>query len=132
MRSSLLALVAVLWCVSAAAMTLDAPLDNPVQEQQAQALFHNLRCMVCEGQSLAESDATLAVQMRRQIREMVVQGKSSDDVLNYYRERYSDRVVMTPPLATRTLGLWCAPLLLMLLGGIILWRRTRHDGGNHG
>ena len=124
MRRSFLFSAIMVWSLAAQALTLDQPLANPAQEAQAQQLFHALRCVVCEGQSLAESDAMLAVQMRARARQMLREGETQARILTYFRERYGDRIVMTPPLAPRTGLLWAAPLLLLLLGGVILWHRT--------
>lgn len=90
-------------------------------------MFNDLRCVVCEGQSVADSDAVLAAQMRAEVRELVNEGKSRDEVLAYFRERYGDDILMTPPLKPRTWLLWGAPLLLLLGGGWLVWRNTRTE-----
>ncbi len=91
-------------------------------------MFHELKCVVCEGQSLAESDADFAVAMRAHIRRMVGEGSSKQQVRDYFTARYGDRVLLNPPLNPATLLLWFGPLLLIFLGAIFLWRNTRHRG----
>lgn len=120
-----LALGLILWAPLALAATIETPLPNATQEQAARALFHELRCVTCEGQSVADSDATLARQMRARIRTMVAEGKSSHDILEYFQSRYGDTILMTPPVADHTALLWLAPFLLLLGGGWGLWRYTR-------
>ena len=80
--------------------------------------------MVCEGQSLADSDAMLAVEMRTHIRGMVTAQKSDAEILDYFRARYGEKILMTPPLEKTTLLLWAAPLLLLSIGGVFVWRVT--------
>lgn len=121
--SRLVALLAALWVGAATAATIEPPLNNPKQESLARSLFLELRCVVCEGQSIADSDAVLAAQMRAEVRRLVEDGKSDAEVLAYFRERYGDQILMTPPLTTRTYLLWFAPVLL-LVGGVYLVRRA--------
>lgn len=119
------ALAGLLLTTHAFAATIEQPLPNPAQEAQARTLFHALKCVVCEGQSLAESDAALAAQMRARIRAMVAEGKSEAEILAFFRASYGDRILLTPPLQADTYLLWLAPLFLLTIGGIILWRVTR-------
>ncbi len=128
MRRSLITLGVLLWSLSAAAITLDVPLSDPVKEAQAQEIFHALRCVVCEGQSLAESNAVLAVQMRAHVRTMLAEQQSEEAILTFFRSRYGDQIVMEPPFSLRTLLLWMGPLLLLGVGGWLVWRRTDSTG----
>ena len=128
MRSSLIAFALMLCSFGVQATVIERPLPEPLQETQAQTLFHELKCMVCEGQSLADSDAKLAVQMRAKIRTMVSEGKSEADILTFFRESYGEKILMRPPLAMNTLLLWIAPAVLLLVGGVALWRATRGGG----
>lgn len=124
MRSRLhITLLASFMCVNAFAFTPEPPIADPVQEKIAQHIFSELRCMVCEGQSLAESDATLARQMRSEIRQQVTEGHPRHKIIAYFQERYGDEIRMTPPFAPHTYLLWATPLLLLIIGGMILWRR---------
>ncbi len=109
---------------------IEKPLADSAREAVAQELFHALKCVVCEGQSLADSDAQLAIQMRAKIREMLGDGKSEKEVLHFFRESYGERILMQPPLSPNTLLLWLAPALLLLIGGIAVWKVTK--GGPRG
>jgi len=113
------------WLGTAHAAGLDQPLMNVAQEKSAHAIFRELRCVVCEGQSLAESDATLAVQMRAHVRTLVAQGKSEEEILSYFRARYGEQILLTPPMERHTALLWFAPLLLLGGGSYTVWRVTR-------
>lgn len=118
-------LIAILFTSFAHAAMIDRPLKDSVQEQTARAIFRELRCVVCDGQSLAESDAVLALQMREHVRSMVVEGKSRDEILAYFRERYGEHILLTPPLEPYTALLWLGPLLMLAVGGVLVWRVTR-------
>jgi cytochrome c-type biogenesis protein CcmH len=113
----------MLFAASALAFTPEPPLPNAQDEELAQSLFHELRCVVCEGQSLAESDATLARQMRSEIRRMVREGQSKPQIIGFFQQRYGDVILMSPPLTAHTYLLWATPLLLLAIGTILLWRR---------
>lgn len=105
--------LAFLFATSAHALVIDARLPDAAQEQRAQTLFHAMRCIVCEGQSLAESDAGFAIQMRAEIRRMVAEGQSNGAITEYFVARYGHEILQTPPLAGNTLLLWLAPVLLL-------------------
>ena len=125
MRNRFVVLLAMAWLGSAHAAGLDQPLMNAAQEKSAHAIFSELRCVVCEGQSLAESDATLAVQMRAHVRTLIAQGKSEDEILTYFRARYGEHILLTPPMERHTALLWLGPLLLFVGGCYAVWRVTR-------
>ncbi|MES2985022.1 MAG: cytochrome c-type biogenesis protein CcmH [Pseudomonadota bacterium] len=124
LRTLLLALV---FSASAHAASIERPLSDAAQEQTARHIFHALKCVVCEGQSLAESDAVLARQMRDHVRSMIAQGKSEPEILEYFRAQYGDQILLTPPLQRSTLLLWLTPLLLLGIGITLLRRMTRGD-----
>ena len=125
MRASLAIFFALAWLGSAHAASIDQPLMDTAQEKTAHAVFRELRCVVCAGQSLAESDATLAIQMRAHVRELLAQGKTEDEILAHFRARYGDQILLTPPLEEKTALLWLAPLLLLGGGFYAVWRMTR-------
>ncbi|MDX2094854.1 MAG: cytochrome c-type biogenesis protein [Alphaproteobacteria bacterium] len=104
-------------------------LPDIAQEQTARRIFRELRCVVCEGQSIAESNATLAAQMRIHVRTLVAQGKSRAEILAFFREAYGDSILLTPPLRPSTWLLWLAPLLLLAVGGLLLRRATQPPQG---
>lgn len=129
MRASLAMIVALAWLGTAHAASIDQPLMDAAQEKTAHSVFRELRCVVCAGQSLAESDATLAIQMRAHVRELVAQGKTEDEILAHFRARYGDQILLTPPLEEKTALLWLAPLLLLGGGVYAVWRMTRQKNG---
>lgn len=129
MRSSLIALACMLWVGSSWATVIDQPLADVAQEETARTLFHELRCVVCEGQSIAESNATLAAQMRDQVRARVAKGEPSAEILARFHAAYGDSILMTPPVKESALLLWLAPLLLLCAGALLLWRTTRPTKG---
>ncbi len=112
----------------AVAMTLESPLTDPAQEAMAQDLFHELRCIVCEGQSLAESDAVLAQQMRAEIRRRVAQGDDEAQVKDYFVQKYGTQILQRPPLMGSTLFLWAMPAVFLFVGAWFL--RPRRRGGS--
>lgn len=111
---------------NAHALVIDTKLGDPAQEAHAQQLFHALRCVVCEGQSLAESDAVFAQQMRSEIRTRLKQGDSPDAVKAYFVERYGAQILQAPPLAANTYFLWAMPVLFLLIAAWLM--RPRRDG----
>jgi len=131
MRNSIALLVAFAWLGTAHAASIDQPLTEAVQEKTAHAIFRELRCVVCEGQSLAESDATLAVQMRAHVRELVAEGKTEDEILAYFSDRYGEHILLTPRMEGKTALLWLAPLLLLGGGAVAVWRTTRQRNGEN-
>ena len=98
----------------------DASLDKRVN-----SLAEELRCLVCQNQTLAESNAPLAVDLRNQMREQLSKGASEQDVRDFMVARYGDFVLYRPPFKAATLALWLGPFVLLLLGAWILRRVTR-------
>ncbi len=94
-----------------------AHLSDPVLEARAVALQKQLRCLVCQGESLDESNAQLAKDLRRLIRKRILAGSSNDQVIAYLVSRYGDVILMKPPLKAATYILWFGPLLVLLLAG---------------
>jgi cytochrome c-type biogenesis protein CcmH len=104
---------------------LAAAQADPALENRVANLAHELRCLVCQNQTLADSNATLAVDLRNQIREQLQQGASDQDVIDFMVARYGDFVLYRPPFKAATLLLWLGPFLLLALGALMLWRRLR-------
>lgn len=102
---------------------------DPVLEQRMMNLAEGLRCLVCQNQSLAESNAELAADLRNEIREQMRRGASDQDVIDYLVARYGDFVLYRPPLKASTLLLWSGPALLLLAGLGFLMRAIvrRHN-----
>jgi cytochrome c-type biogenesis protein CcmH len=88
-----------------------------------------LRCLVCQNESIADSNADLAVDLRQQVREMLIAGKSNDAIFDFMTNRYGEFVRFSPPLETKTLFIWGAPFVMLLLGGFIVYRVVRHRSG---
>lgn len=103
-------------------------------EARVNKISERLRCLVCQNQSIAESQADLANDLRRQVREMLEAGKSDKEILDYMVERYGDFVLYDPPFQTTTLLLWGGPALLMLLalGGFAWTVRLRRQQASPG
>lgn len=101
------------------------PLADPQQEAEALALMHSLRCLVCQNQSIADSNAEMAGDMRALVRERIAAGEKPEAVRRWLIERYGDWVSFRPPVEPATWALWFAPLLFLLIGGIIVWRYYR-------
>ncbi len=96
--------------------------DTPAQEQAYKHLIDELRCLVCQNQNLADSNAELAQDLRRKTYEMVKAGKSSQEVVDYMVQRYGDFVLYRPPLKGTTLALWVGPFLILAVGVAVLIR----------
>jgi cytochrome c-type biogenesis protein CcmH len=94
---------------------------TPELELRYQTLTEELRCLVCQNQNIADSHAELAQDLRRKVYEMLNRGESNSQIIDYMTERYGDFVLYRPPFNTRTLILWLAPVLTVLLGGLGFW-----------
>jgi cytochrome c-type biogenesis protein CcmH len=116
MRRVLLALAAALVALPAFAVQPDEMLKQPELEARARALSAQLRCMVCQNQSIDDSDAPLAKDLRILVRERLVAGDSDAAVKDFLVQRYGDFILLKPPLEWRTLILWTAPFVLLLAG----------------
>ena len=100
-------------------------LDDPAQEQAAQELMETLRCLKCQSQSIADSDAPMAGDMRHQVRIRVAAGKSPDEIRSWLIQRYGDYVSYKPAVSATTWPLFAIPMLLIAVAGAILLRRFR-------
>jgi cytochrome c-type biogenesis protein CcmH len=111
-----------------------APLaDDPVLEARVTRLAEELRCLVCQNQTIADSHAGLAVDLKNQIREQLRAGRDDAQVLDYMVERYGDFVLYRPPVKTTTAALWYGPFVLLVLGiaaGVVAVRRHRPRGAD--
>lgn len=126
-----LLMVAVLACAAWTAAAKDAPQASadPVLEKRTMAVAAELRCLVCQNQTIADSNAELAIDLRNQVREMLRQGKSEREIVDYMTARYGDFVLYRPPVKSTTALLWFGPPLLLGAGLVTLWlvlrRRSR-------
>jgi cytochrome c-type biogenesis protein CcmH len=98
------------------------PLASAKQEAQFAHLLKELRCLVCQNQDLADSNAGLAKDLREQVYGLVQEGKSDGEIINYLTARYGDYILFRPPVKALTALLWFAPALFLLLGLVIFWR----------
>lgn len=103
----------------------EAPLAtaNPELEKRVMELSEELRCLVCQNQTLADSHAELAIDLKNQVREKLASGMSNQDVINYMVERYGDFVLYRPPVKGTTWVLWFGPFLLLVAGIVILFKK---------
>jgi cytochrome c-type biogenesis protein CcmH len=104
-------------------------LEDPGQEAKAKALMETLRCLVCQGQSIADSDAEMAGDMRAFVRESIRQGQRPEQIRAWLIERYGAWVSYKPPVEPLTWPLWAAPVLLLALGGWLARGRFRRRRG---
>jgi cytochrome c-type biogenesis protein CcmH len=124
-------IVALLLIASPIVFAIDsAPaFEDPVQQARYTDLINRLRCVTCRGYSIADSNIELASDLRRQVRELMAQGKSDDEIFKYMTERYGDYILYNPPVVGRTWILWAAPVVLLLAGVIgafiVIARKSR-------
>lgn len=109
-----------------AALAVD-PTQMPTPQLQARylALTHELRCMQCQNESLADSPVELAADLRAEVRDMLLAGKSDDDVRNFMLARYGDFVLYRPRFAPKTAWVWLTPGVLLVVGVLVAWRVVR-------
>ncbi|HHF6003831.1 TPA: cytochrome c-type biogenesis protein [Haemophilus influenzae] len=123
MKKTWLFLTALLFS-SVAFSAIDAlNFSSPQQESDYHQLTQSLRCPQCQNNNIADSNATIAVDMRGKVFELLQEGKSKNDVVDYMVARYGNFVTYDPPMTASTLVLWIAPLLFVLLGVVFLLRR---------
>jgi cytochrome c-type biogenesis protein CcmH len=117
LRAALSALILVVaLAVPAGAVTPAEVLDDPALESRARSISANLRCMVCQNQSIDDSDAELARDLRLLVRDRLVAGDSDGEVVDYVVSRYGEFVLLTPRLSSSTILLWAAPALMLGFG----------------
>lgn len=118
-----------LFFIFASSVAISAPVelhefDNPKQESDYRALIQELRCPQCQNNNIADSNATISTDMRAKTLELLKEGKSKDEVVDYMIERYGNFVTYNPPMTPATIMLWVLPLILIALGlGFVLRRK---------
>jgi len=126
--------IALLLAAQALAIDTGRAFEVPAQQARYERLIRDLRCLVCQNQSIADSNATLASDLRREVRDMMIAGQSDEQIREFMTARYGDFVLYRPPVKPRTWLLWSAPVLL-LLGGVgiaamVVVRRARAARSN--
>ncbi|OGA03905.1 MAG: cytochrome C biogenesis protein [Betaproteobacteria bacterium RIFCSPLOWO2_02_64_14] len=125
MRIALALLLAVALVAPVAAGEAAPAAEDPVLEKRVIELAAELRCLVCQNQSLADSNAGLAVDLRNQIRERMREGQSESQIVDFMVARYGDFVLYRPPVKGTTALLWFGPILLVAVGLVVLFVRLR-------
>ncbi|MBV9913408.1 MAG: cytochrome c-type biogenesis protein CcmH [Sinobacteraceae bacterium] len=122
-------LLVVLGCValgSTVALAIDPiEMQDPALQARYRELTHELRCMQCQNQSIADSPVDLAADLRREVRELLLAGKSDEDVRNYMVARYGDFILFRPRFSARNAWLWLGPGVLLIIGGLVALRIVR-------
>ena len=118
---SLLA-VCLAFATGTVAAAAEVGFDDPALEARYQALTHEIRCPKCLNESIAESKAPVAADLRREVRRLIGEGKSDDEVKTFLSDRYGDFVLYRPRMTPTTFAVWAAPFVLLALGGLVFWR----------
>ncbi|WP_129648520.1 cytochrome c-type biogenesis protein [Peristeroidobacter agariperforans] len=119
MKQLLLAAMLTLFGFQALAIDKAPAFEDPVQQARYERLARELRCLQCRSETIADSNAQLAADLRRQLRELMAAGKSDQEIMQYMTDRYGDYVLYKPPVTPRTWLLWAAPVLLVIGGGLV-------------
>jgi cytochrome c-type biogenesis protein CcmH len=117
--------LATLWIAFAGSVfAADAQegLDDPVLDARYRALTHEVRCPKCLNESIAESKAPVAAELRREIRRLLVEGASDDEIKTFLSARYGEFVLYRPRMSPTTIAVWAAPFVLLALGAFVFWR----------
>jgi len=120
----LLACTLIVLCCSKVHAFEERTFDTPQGEDLYDTLIKELRCLVCQNQNIADSNAELAVDLRREIYTMIQAGSTKANIVDFMVQRYGEFVLYKPRFTSRTIILWVGPVLLLLLGVFILWRST--------
>ena len=126
MQRILVLLVAAFLMSSAAAIDTDKRFDDPKLQARYEQLISEVRCLQCQNQSIKDSNVSLAADLRREIARMIEEGKSDEDIADFLVVRYGEFALYRPRTTGKTLVLWIAPFLLVLLGVFALARVVKH------
>ncbi len=124
MRACLVAVFLASWGAAFAIDAQDA-FDDPVLQARYEKINRELRCLVCQNQTIADSNATLAQDLRREVRDMIAAGRTDDEIREFMIERYGDFVLYRPRMTAGNFLLWAAPVLLLVVGAFVLVRVVR-------
>jgi cytochrome c-type biogenesis protein CcmH len=100
-------------------------IENPALQARYEHVTQDLRCLVCQNESIADSNVELASDLRRQVREMLIAGKSDDEIFKFMTDRYGEFVRFNPPLTPKTWLIWGAPFIMVVVGAIVIIRVAR-------
>lgn len=117
-----------LFSIGAFAVQPNEMLKDPAQEARAREVSKELRCVVCQNESIDESNAEIAHDMRLLVRERIVAGDSNEQIVDYMHSRYGDYVLLKPRLAAGTLVLWLGPFVVLILGAFVVVTRLKRGG----
>ena len=107
---------------SAHAIDKEAAFEDPQMQARYQRVIHNIRCLTCQNQSIKDSNSPLAHDLRREVREQMANGASDEEIFAFMQARYGDFALYKPPVNAKTLALWAAPFVLMVIGLVALLR----------
>lgn len=124
-RRGIAALVCGLWIVAALAIDAGEAFPDAPRQERYLALVHELRCVVCQNQTIADSNADLAADLRHQVRDRIARGESDEDIKRYLTDRYGDFILYDPPWSARSAVLWVAPALLLVVALVVIGRVIR-------
>jgi cytochrome c-type biogenesis protein CcmH len=119
MKQVVLAAILALFGLQALAIDRAPAFEDSKMQARYERMTHQLRCLQCRSESIADSNAQLATDLRRQLRELMAAGKSDQEIMTYMTDRYGDYVLFNPPVTPRTWLLWAAPALLLIGGAIV-------------
>jgi cytochrome c-type biogenesis protein CcmH len=120
--SGLLCLVFLVPMPPARALDANGQIEDPQMQARFERITHELRCLVCQNESIADSNVELASDLRRQVREMLAAGKSDDAIFDFMTDRYGEFIRFRPPLEPKTLLIWGAPFIMLLVGAGVVYR----------
>jgi cytochrome c-type biogenesis protein CcmH len=126
----IIATVICFFAMSSAALAVgvdEGRLADPAQEARAQGLMKQLRCLVCQNESIVDSNAALAKDLRMIVRERITLGESDEQVLDFMTSRYGDWVLLKPPFEGATIVLWFSPLILLLIGFYVIYHNLKRQ-----
>ena len=120
-------LLAFLLAVAGSSLAIDSEdaFDDPVLQERYENINRELRCLVCQNQTIADSNATLAQDLRREVRDMIAAGQTDAQIREFMIERYGDFVLYRPRMTAGNFLLWAAPVLLLVIGALVLVRVVR-------
>ena len=120
----ILASLAAFWLAVPGGFTADAQegFDDPVLDARYRALSHEIRCPKCLNETIAESKAPVAAELRREIRRLLAEGASDDEIKTFLSSRYGEFVLYRPRLTPTTFVVWAAPFVLLAVGALVFWR----------